>query len=53
MNSGSKGGATPPPPNEAFKQQAVRLWRSGRRSVEEVARELGISVFQLYGWGKR
>jgi transposase len=53
MTAKKPAGATPRRYDEAFKQEAVRLWLSGRRSAESVARELGISVFQLYDWKKR
>lgn len=43
-------GATPRRYDEAFKQEAVRLWQSSGRAAEHTARELGISVFELYKW---
>ncbi len=45
--------ATPRQYDEAFKQEAVRLWQSSGRSAETIARELGISVFNLYAWKHR
>jgi len=36
----------------AYKQEAVQLWRKSGKSAEAVAQELGISVFNLYKWGK-
>jgi transposase-like protein len=37
--------------DEAFRQQAVRMWKQSGKSGELTARELGISVFQLYDGG--
>lgn len=39
--------------DEAFRQQAVRLWKQSGKSAELTARELGISVFQLYEWNRK
>ncbi len=52
MNKNSKAGATPRRYDEAFKREAVRLWRSSGKAAETTAWELGVSVFQLYDWGK-
>ena len=38
--------------DEAFRQQAVRMWKQSGKSAELTARELGISVFQLYDWNR-
>jgi transposase len=38
------------PYDEAFRREALRLWKSGRRSARTVARELGISAASLYSW---
>jgi transposase len=38
--------------DEAFRQQAVRMWKQSGKSAELTARELGISVFQLYDWSR-
>ena len=38
--------------DEAFREQAVRMWKQSGRSAEVTARELGISVFQLYDWNR-
>jgi transposase len=46
-------GATPRRYDEAFRQEAVRLWQGSGQSAEDTARELGISVFNLYEWRKR
>ncbi len=40
------------PYDEAFRQEALRLWKSGQRSAREVARELGISAASLYSWAR-
>jgi transposase len=53
MTKKKQAGATPRRYDEAFKQEAVRLWQSSGQSAETTARELGISVFNLYEWGKR
>ena len=37
---------------EAFRQQAVRMWKQSGKSAEATARDLGISVFQLYDWNR-
>jgi len=52
MKDKNRSGATPRQYDEAFKQEAVRLWRSSGRSAEATARELGISAFNLYKWGR-
>lgn len=52
MTKKKEAGATPRQYDEAFKQEAVRLWRSSGRAAEHTARELGISVFNLYEWGR-
>ena len=53
MTNKKKAAATPRRYDEAFKQEAVRLWQSSGQSAEHTARELGISVFNLYEWRKR
>jgi transposase len=50
MTKKKAAGATPRQYDAAFKAEAVRLWQSGRDSAEKTARELGISVFNLYKW---
>jgi transposase len=52
MTKKKESGASPRQYDEAFKQEAVRLWRSSGLSAEHTARELGISVFNLYEWGR-
>lgn len=52
MTKKKEAGATPRQYDEAFKQEAVRLWRISGRAAEHTARELGISVFNLYEWGR-
>ena|SRR5476649_351176 len=44
--------ATPQRYDEAFRREAIRLWKSSGKSAEVTARELGISVFQLYDWNR-
>lgn len=39
--------------DEAFRQQAVRMWKQSGKSAELTARGLGISVFQLYDWNRK
>ena len=53
MKPESRDGARPRRYDEAFKREAVRLWQSSGRMAETVARELGLSVFQLYEWRKQ
>lgn len=53
MTKQKEAGATPRRYDEAFKQEAVRLWKGSGRSAEQTAQELGISVFNLYAWGQR
>jgi transposase len=53
MTNKKKAAATPRRYDETFKQEAVRLWQKSGRSAEHTARELGISVFNLYDWRKR
>ena len=38
--------------DEEFKTQAVRMWVDSGRSAERTAKELGVSVFDLYNWGR-
>jgi len=38
--------------DEAFKLDAIRLWKTSRKSAQEVARELGISAATVYAWGR-
>jgi transposase len=52
-NDQKKTGATPRKYDEAFKQEAIRLWQSSGQAAEHTARQLGISVFHLYEWRKR
>jgi transposase len=52
MTAKKQVGATPRRFDEAFKWEAVRLWKTSGRSAEAVAGELGISVFNLYKWGQ-
>ena len=44
--------ATPQRYDAAFRREAIRLWKSSGKSAEITARELGISVFQLYDWNR-
>jgi transposase len=53
MTKQKEAGARPEQYDEAFKREAVRLWRSSGRAAEHTARELGISVFRLYEWRKQ
>ena len=53
MTKKKEAGAAPRQYDEVFKEEAVRLWRSSGRAAEHTARELGISVFNLYDWGQR
>lgn len=53
MTKKKEAGTRPRRYDEAFKQEAVRLWKSSGRSAEQTAQELGISVFNLYTWGQR
>lgn len=52
MTAKKQAGATPRQFDEAFRREAVRLWRTSGRSAEATAQELGISVFNLYKWGR-
>lgn len=38
--------------DEAFRREALRIWRTSGRSAESVAKELDISVQTLYYWAK-
>ncbi|MGH7996365.1 MAG: transposase [Opitutaceae bacterium] len=40
------------PYDEAFRREALRLWKSGGRSARVIARELGISAASLYSWAQ-
>lgn len=52
MKEPKQEGKKAPRHDEAFRQQAVRMWKQSGRSAEVTARELGISVFQLYDWNR-
>jgi transposase len=52
MKNQQANGATPRRYDEAFKREVIRLWKSSGRSAEATARDLGISVFQLYDWSR-
>ena len=34
--------------DKSFKEQAIRMWMNSVRSAEVTAKELGVSVFDLY-----
>ena len=38
--------------DEEFKTQAVRMWANSVTSAERTANEMGVSVFNLYKWGR-
>ena len=38
--------------DKALKEQAIRMWMNSGRSAEVTAKELGVSVFDLYKWGR-
>lgn len=50
MNKTNSSGATRRRYDEAFKQEAVRSWKSSGKSAEQVARELGLRADLLYKW---
>ena len=52
MKNQQANGAKPRRYDDAFKREAIRLWKSSGRSAETTARDLGISVFQLYDWNR-
>jgi transposase-like protein len=52
MKDQQQSGVKPRRHDDTFKREAVRLWKSSGRSAETTARELGISVFQLYDWNR-
>ena len=39
--------------DEAFKRSAVELWLQGGRTIDQIARELGISTQSLKQWRKQ
>jgi transposase len=39
--------------DEAFKRSAVELWLQGGKTIEQIARELGISTQSLKQWRKQ
>jgi transposase-like protein len=47
MKEPKQTGMKQPRHDEAFRQQAVLMWKQSGNSAELTARELGISVFQL------
>ena len=52
MTAKKRAEATPQRYDEVFRREAIRLWKSSGKSAESTARELGISVFQLYDWNR-
>src|SRR6266536_1910353 len=52
MTDKKRAEATPQRYDQAFRREAIRLWKSSGKSAEMTARELGISVFQLYEWNR-
>lgn len=52
MTAKKRAEGTPQRYDEAFRREAIRLWKSSGKSAEITARELGISVFQLYEWNR-
>lgn len=52
MKESKQADTIKPKYDEAFRQQAVRMWKQSGKSAELTARELGISVFQLYDWNR-
>lgn len=52
MKKDETAGATPRRHDATFKVEAVRLWKSSGAGAEKIARELGVSVFDLYRWRK-
>lgn len=44
---------TPRQYDDTFKELAVSKWINSGQSAEATARELGVSVFQLYEWKRR
>lgn len=50
MKTNQAAGATRQRRDEAFKQEAVRLWQSSGRSAQTTAQELGIKEDALYRW---
>lgn len=52
MTAKQRTEAKPQRYDEAFRREAIRLWKSSGKSAEITARELGISVFQLYDWNR-
>ena len=52
MKDKQQAGVTPRKYDDVFRREAVRLWKSSGRSAELTARDLGISVFQLYDWNR-
>lgn len=52
MTTKKRAEATPQRYDEVFRREAIRLWKSSGKSAEVTARELGISVFQLYEWNR-
>ena len=52
MTTKKRDEATPQRYDEVFRREAIRLWKSSGKSAEVTARELGISVFQLYEWNR-
>jgi len=50
MKQPTPAGATRRRNDQAFKQEAVRLWLSSGRSAQTTAKELGIKEDDLYRW---
>ena len=52
MTAKKQSGATPRKFDEEYRREAVRLWRTSGQAAEVTAQQLGISVFNLYKWGR-
>jgi transposase-like protein len=46
-------GATPRGYDAAFQEEAVRMWEASGQSAEQIAQQLGLSVFLLYKWKRQ
>jgi len=52
MTAKKQSGGSPQEYDQAFREEAVRMWKASGRAAEHTARELGISVFRLYDWNR-
>lgn len=41
-----------PPYDDAFKREALNLWKTSGRSARAIAKEVGVSAASIYSWAR-